>query len=88
MHKTAKVLDKLPKRVQPQAKSMLHEIWQADSRELAEKAFDRFLATSGDKYPKATENLASDRERLLGHSRPPDSTRNGDDFNPYDKVRD
>ncbi len=65
MHKTANVLDKLPKRVQPQAKSMIHEIWQADTQESAEKAFERFLATFGDNYPKATENLASDRDRLL-----------------------
>jgi len=65
VHKTVNVLDKLPKRAQPQAKSMLHEIWQADTRQAAEKAFERFLATFGDKYPKATENLASDRDRLL-----------------------
>jgi len=65
VHKTVNVLDKLPKRVQPQAKSMLHEIWQADTRQAAEKAFERFLATFGDKYPKATDNLAADRERLL-----------------------
>jgi len=65
VHKTANVLDKLPKRVQPQAKLMIHEIWQADTLESAEKAFDRFLATFGDKYPKATDNLASDRDRLL-----------------------
>lgn len=65
VHKTANVLDKLPKRLQPQAKSMLHEIWQADTREAAEKAFERFLATFADKHPKATNNLAADRERLL-----------------------
>jgi len=65
VHKTANVLDKLPKRVQPQAWSMIHEIWQADTLESAEKAFDRFLATFSDKYPKATDNLASDRDRLL-----------------------
>jgi len=65
VHKTVNVLDKLPKRLQPQAKSMIHQIWQADTRESAEKAFDRFLATFGDKYPKATDNLASDRERLM-----------------------
>lgn len=65
VHKTANVLDKLPKRVQPQAKSMIHEIWQADTLASAEKAFDRFLATFADKYPKATNNLASDRDRLL-----------------------
>ena len=65
VHKTVNILDKLPKRVQPQAKSMIHEIWQADTRKSAEQAFDRFVATFGDKYPKAADNLASDRDRLL-----------------------
>jgi transposase-like protein len=65
VHKTANVLDKLPRSAQPQAKSMIHAIWQADTRELAEKAFERFLATFSGKYPKATKNLASDRDRLL-----------------------
>jgi len=65
VHKTVNVLDKLPKRVQPQAKSMIHEIWQADTRKAAEHAFDRFLTTFDDKYPKATETLAKDRDRLL-----------------------
>jgi len=65
VHKTANVLDKLPKRLQPQAKSMIHEIWQASNREEAEKAFSRFVATFEDKYPKATNNLNQDRDRLL-----------------------
>jgi len=65
VHKTVNVLDKLPKRVQPQAKSMIHEIWQADARKAAEQAFNRFLTTFDDKYPKATETLAKDRDRLL-----------------------
>ena len=65
VHKTVNVLDKLPKRLQPQAKSMIHEIWQAESRASAEQAFDRFLTTFSDKYPKATDNLASERDRLL-----------------------
>ena len=45
VHKTVNVLDKLPKSQQGPAKSALHEIWQADSRAGAEKAFDRFVAT-------------------------------------------
>ena len=65
VHKTANVLDKLPKSLQPKAKSMLHEIWQASDRERAQKAFARFLTTFGDKYPKAAENLAKDKDRLL-----------------------
>jgi putative transposase len=65
VHKTANVLDKLPKSVQPKAKSMLHEIWQAPSRKGANKAFDAFLAAYRAKYPKATACLEKDREALL-----------------------
>jgi putative transposase len=65
VHKTANVLDKLPKRLQPRAKEVIHEIWMADTREAANHAFDSFLETYGAKYPKACECLAKDREDLL-----------------------
>lgn len=65
VHKTVNILDKLPKAQQPEAKSALHEIWQADSRRNAEKAFNRFVATYEQKYPKAVDCLVKDREELL-----------------------
>lgn len=65
VHKTANVLNKLPKSMQPKAKSALHEIWMAPSREEAEKAFDQFGEQFGAKYPKAADNLSKDREALL-----------------------
>ncbi|SIO63366.1 Transposase (or an inactivated derivative) [Singulisphaera sp. GP187] len=65
VHKTANVLDKLPKGSQPKAKGMLHEIDLAESRENAVKAFDLFLKTYEAKYPKATECLLKDRDVLL-----------------------
>ena len=65
VHKTANVLDKLPKRLQPEAKQKLHDIWMADKREHANRAFDLFLKTYEAKYPKACECLAKDREELL-----------------------
>lgn len=65
VHKTANVLDKLPKRLQPEAKQKLHDIWQAATRADAVKAFDLFLATYSAKYPKATDCLAKDRDVLL-----------------------
>lgn len=65
VHKTANVLNKLPKSLQAKAKAALHEIWMAPTREEAERAFDRFLATYGAKYPKATACLEKDREPLL-----------------------
>jgi len=65
VHKTANVLDKLPKNKQPAAKEMIHQIWMADTRDNATKAFDAFLETYQAKYPKATECLAKDRDELL-----------------------
>lgn len=65
VHKTANVLNALPRTVQPKAKQALHEIWQAATREDAETAFDRFIATYEAKYPKATMCLANDRDSLL-----------------------
>lgn len=65
VHKTANVLDKMPKRLQPVAKAMLHEIWMSDTRENANRAFDLFVATYQAKYPKACECLSKDRDVLL-----------------------
>ena len=65
VHKTANVLNKLPKSVQPKAKVDLKEIWMAEGRADAEKAFDRFLAKYEAKYDKAAACLAKDRETLL-----------------------
>ena len=60
VHKTANVLDKMPKRLQPRAKEILHDIWMADTRENANKSFDQFIATYKAKYPKAVECLTKD----------------------------
>jgi putative transposase len=65
VHKTANVLDKMAKGQQPQAKVMLHDIWQAAPKAEAAKAFDLFVATYRAKYGKAAECLAKDREELL-----------------------
>ena len=65
VHKTANVLDKLPKRVQPGAKAALHEIWMAPSRADAQQAFDEFIEKFAAKYPKAAACLEKDREVLL-----------------------
>ena len=65
VHKTANVLDKLPKALQPQAKQRLQAIWMAPDHQRAELAFDLFVTTYEAKYPKAAECLAQDREVLL-----------------------
>lgn len=65
VHKTANVLNKLPKSQQPKAKAALHEIWMAATRQDAEQAFDHFLTVYRPKYPKASACLEKDRTSLL-----------------------
>lgn len=65
VHKTANVLGKLPKSMQPKMKSALHEIWQAESKEQSNKEIDRCINQFEAKYPKATQCLEKDREALL-----------------------
>jgi len=65
VHKTANVLNYLPKSAQAKAKAGLHEIWMAETKQQANLAFDRFVTNYGAKYPKASECLAKDRAALL-----------------------
>lgn len=65
VHKTANVLNKLPKSAQPKAKQALHEIWMAETRETAEAAFDLFVKTYEDKYPATVQCLLKDQDELL-----------------------
>jgi transposase-like protein len=65
VHKTANVLNKLPKRQQPKAKRALQEIWMAETKKDALAAFDAFVETWGVKYDKAVECLTKDRDALL-----------------------
>src|SRR5437764_1519813 len=65
VHKTANVLNKLPKSQQPKAKRALQEIWMAETKKDALVAFDAFVETWGVKYDKAVECLIKDRDALL-----------------------
>jgi transposase-like protein len=65
VHKTANVLNDLPKGKQAKAKSMLHDIWMAETKADAERAFDLFAEAYQAKYPKAVECLKKDRDVLL-----------------------
>ena len=65
VHKSANVLNELPKSVQGKAKAALHEIWMAPTRAKAIVAFEAFLKTYHAKYPKASDKLTRDREALL-----------------------
>ncbi len=61
VHKTANVLSKIPKALQAKAKSDLHQIWLAETRDAATKAFDHFL----EKYEAACNCLSKDWDVLL-----------------------
>jgi putative transposase len=65
VHKTANVLNKLPRSLQGKAKQDLHAIHEAENRREAEAALDRFVAKYGPKYDKAVACLTKDREALL-----------------------
>ena len=66
VHKTANVLDKLPKALQPRAKTLIHDIYLGETKKGAEKAFDHFCESYRDRYPKAVDCLEGDREALMG----------------------
>jgi putative transposase len=64
VHKIANVLDALPKRLQPRAKSLLHETMEAPSRADARQALERFREEFDAKYPKAVAKLDKDWAHL------------------------
>ena len=65
VHKTANILDKLPKRVQPDAKRMIHEMYLSGTLADAEKAYQDFVRQYQAKYPKAVECLVKDKEVMF-----------------------
>lgn len=65
VHKTANVLNKVPKAIQPKMKEALQDIWMAETREQAYKAFGQFVLRFETKYPKAAECLEKDKEQML-----------------------
>lgn len=65
VHKTANVLEKLPKSMQPKVKTALHDIYLAEKREDAGQAFDNAVERFEAKYPKAISCLKKDKAGLL-----------------------
>ncbi len=65
VHKTVNVLDKMPRSVQSKAKGMLHEMWQAPTKEKALAAYEHFVDSWEEKYPKAVDCLRQDKEQLF-----------------------
>lgn len=65
VHKTANILDKMPKAIQAKAKSMIHDMYMADTEINALMAYDHFIETYEMKYPKAVECLRKDKNDLF-----------------------
>jgi transposase-like protein len=65
VHKTANLLDKLPKKVQPDAKRLIHEMYMAPTRKDADRAYGRFLGLYEARYPKVAECLRKDQDVLF-----------------------
>lgn len=65
VHKTANILDKLPKSVQSKSKSMIHDMYMAETKADALKAYEHFIHSFAAKYPKAVDCLVKDKEDLF-----------------------
>ena len=65
VHKTANVLNHLPKSAQPKAKQRLQDIRMAATRDDALKVFDLFIRSYEDKYLKTAQCLLRDQHSLL-----------------------
>lgn len=65
VHKTANVLDKLPKRKQPHAKKLIHEMYLAETRAGAFKSYERFIEEYAAKWPGAVTCLTKDKDELF-----------------------
>ncbi|WAK03154.1 IS256 family transposase [Methylobacter sp. YRD-M1] len=87
VHKTANVLDKLPKAMQPKVKEALHAIWQAETREQAYQAFDHCIERFESKYPKAMTCLAKDKDAMLAfYDYPAENWQHIRTSNPIESV--
>jgi transposase-like protein len=65
VHKTANILDKMPRGIQSKAKRRIHDMYLAATKEQALKAYDEFLDLYEAKFPKACACLRDDKEVLF-----------------------
>jgi transposase-like protein len=65
VHKTANILDKMSKSVQPNAKGMIHEMYLSPTKEAALKSYEGFLKLYTAKYPGACKCLEKDKDQLF-----------------------
>ena len=87
VHKTANIMEKLPKTMQPKVKEALHNIWQAETRDEAYKAFDKCIERFSAKYPKAMDCLAKDKaEMLIFYDYPAETWQHIRTTNPIESV--
>ena len=87
VHKTANVMEKLPKAMQPKVKEALHNIWQAETRDEAYKAFDHCIERFSVKYPKAMTCLEKDKaEMLIFYDYPAETWAHIRTTNPIESV--
>ncbi len=74
VHKTANILDKLPKPVQPDAKALIHEMYMAPTLKTAKSAYAEFVERFASKYPKASSASPKTRTFSFRFTRSPPST--------------
>lgn len=87
VHKTANVLEKLPKAIQPKVKEALHNIWQAETREEAYRAFDNCIERFSPKYPRAMDCLSKDKSSMLAfYDYPAENWQHIRTTNPIESV--
>ena len=87
VHKTANVLEKLPKAIQPKVKESLHNIWQAETRKEAYKAFDNCIERFNPKYPRAMNCLAKNKDSMLAfYDYPAENWQHIKTTNPIESV--
>jgi putative transposase len=65
VHKTANILDKLPKSIQQKAKKMIHNMYMAENKKTALKEYEFFIKAFKDKYEKAVKCLEKDVDQLF-----------------------
>jgi putative transposase len=65
VHKTANVLDAMPKSAQPGAKKAIQDIYNAEDKQHAQAAIKTFAQLYGARFPKAVKKITNDQERLL-----------------------
>ena len=65
VHKTANVLEKMPRSVQSKAKRMIHDIYRAETKKEGLRAYDHFVESFRAKYPRAVECLEKDKGAMF-----------------------